>query len=456
MEIKFLKISFIVLALNAGMALNAQVTIGSAVDPVKGALLELKEQAADTNNITASKGLMYPRVKLSSRTDLFPMFEKAAGSGVANADYNTPAKKAAEDLAHVGLMVYNTGSSEVGEGLCVWTGTNWRKIDDSPSEKAAINGQLTVNDLALSPAFRANYSYGGNNPAYKGYMEVLYTEGNGGSYAGGEVLTGTIPGTSNAVLKAQLMSGKLGVGGGKLIYEVTSDPAVSIRLSAQQNVKFSAINPQTIDLQFSGTQRPNVTVGLDATTSANVHTLLHTAAKDNLISKNRTDSDLSGEPLMTIPADKGHLLNWDKKPVVPERGSYAASIRLYGQRKDDAAGYPTEIIANGAYYVYLVKVKRNASGNWTEGAVVDAAEINPVFPTKNSTATYTVTLGGSFEAGDEMGVVMAKYNMSPNWEIFAWVANRMTSGSGSGVVPERYFSKSQAQPVRTSLIWWKL
>jgi hypothetical protein len=83
---------------------KAQVTIGSLVKPNPNALLDLKENPADS---TSTKGLILPRVKLQSTDDPFPL------------------------QAHVkGMFVYNTepngsGATAVTEGIYYNNGAKW-------------------------------------------------------------------------------------------------------------------------------------------------------------------------------------------------------------------------------------------------------------------------------------------------------------------------------------------
>jgi hypothetical protein len=172
--------------------------------------------------------------------------------------------------------------------------------------------------------------------------------------------------------------------------------------------------------------------------------LLHIANNDNVINKSKSNNTMTGTVFTTLTPSDGMLLNWDRRAIMTENGNFAASVRLYGHRY---SGSDTRV---GAYYVYLVKVARDGNGNWTSGTVVDAAEINIVF-IANSTGTSNVVLGGVFEAGDEMGIVMFKYDSAPEWELYAWGGdNRMISDSKVNM------DQAYAQPVRTSFIWWKL
>ncbi|NDV95415.1 hypothetical protein D0T84_10880 [Dysgonomonas sp. 521] len=98
--------------------LKAQVTIGSAIEPNKGALLDLKEKNPvdpDADNSTASKGLGLPRVNLTTLTAISDISE-AVG----------------EEIEHTGLMVYNVNDatlSNILPGIYIWDGTRWIKSD---------------------------------------------------------------------------------------------------------------------------------------------------------------------------------------------------------------------------------------------------------------------------------------------------------------------------------------
>ncbi|WP_165043457.1 FISUMP domain-containing protein [Dysgonomonas sp. ZJ709] len=141
------KLIFIsLLALTSG--LYAQVTIGSNIPPASGALLELKDKNAESGNLaTSTKGLLMPRVSLTSLTNLYPML---TGS---ESDYAT------QKIAHVGLMVYNTNvCAPTPTGMNVWDGSKWQllgnellsanvkiyKDQDGNSFKAATFGSAGV------------------------------------------------------------------------------------------------------------------------------------------------------------------------------------------------------------------------------------------------------------------------------------------------------------------------
>ena len=90
----------IVAALFFALPVSAQVTIGSEQAPEKNALLDLRENTADS---LSSKGLLLPRVKLASTTATTPL------------------------SAHVkGMFVYNTATTnDVTPGIYYNDGSKW-------------------------------------------------------------------------------------------------------------------------------------------------------------------------------------------------------------------------------------------------------------------------------------------------------------------------------------------
>ncbi|MFV0538624.1 MAG: FISUMP domain-containing protein [Dysgonomonas sp.] len=117
--------------------IKSQVTIGSGIDPSKGALLDLKQESSVGGNVNAYKGLLLPRVNLTDWRNLFPMFS-------SDADYinNLGGKKDNYDITHVGLTVYNTNSclnavTADGTGVYVWNGQRWELLSDETSSLAS-------------------------------------------------------------------------------------------------------------------------------------------------------------------------------------------------------------------------------------------------------------------------------------------------------------------------------
>jgi uncharacterized protein (TIGR02145 family) len=141
------KFSIIILltALSVSFGVRAQITIGSGLDPVEGSLLDLKEKTPNNpavDNTTATKGMQLPRVVLSKRDNLYPMFTDDGSGGYIGAT------KSDEDLAHTGLTVFNLTEDEP-EGLCpgvhVWSGSAWIRLDADVAE--AKKPDITVTDV---------------------------------------------------------------------------------------------------------------------------------------------------------------------------------------------------------------------------------------------------------------------------------------------------------------------
>lgn len=119
-------------------SLTAQVTIGADLEPNDGSLLQLKEKEPEVaRDYNSSKGFNLPRVRLSVKTSLYPMFLKKPDPNDPNDpdDPNDPAlgpnaqyESDSTNLKahHTGMMVYNlTTTGKFNEGIYVWDGTQW-------------------------------------------------------------------------------------------------------------------------------------------------------------------------------------------------------------------------------------------------------------------------------------------------------------------------------------------
>lgn len=118
------KITIVLVLFTFSYSLNAQVTVGSAIEPEKAAILDLKDKKNEVNPDeleTADKGgFLLPRVKLNDITkfDVFSTVNETDG------DISTQKKR------HTGLMVYNLNEQpdkNLEEGIYVWNGEKWEK-----------------------------------------------------------------------------------------------------------------------------------------------------------------------------------------------------------------------------------------------------------------------------------------------------------------------------------------
>ena len=103
---------------------QAQVTIGIDHINERGAILDLKSQAASTANETsASGGLLLPRVVLVDETTLEPFVS------TSDAQWTDATQKSALMREHTGLEVYHVGRvNGLKPGAYVWNGTRWEQL----------------------------------------------------------------------------------------------------------------------------------------------------------------------------------------------------------------------------------------------------------------------------------------------------------------------------------------
>lgn len=103
----------------AAIQVQAQVTVGSEVAPVQGALLDLKNYEDGTTQNggrSATKGLLLPRVELSNLNKLIISGEEILDTSGEGNQYK----------AHIGLVVFNvSNTAPFVPGLYVWDGTQW-------------------------------------------------------------------------------------------------------------------------------------------------------------------------------------------------------------------------------------------------------------------------------------------------------------------------------------------
>ncbi|MCC8145322.1 MAG: hypothetical protein LIO93_02530, partial [Bacteroidales bacterium] len=244
--------------------LKAQVTIGMGEAPVSGALLQLKtiEDLISEGNANASKGMALPRVILTVRDQLYPMFltdPTNPSSGEAE-EYNSPEKKASLNASHRGLMVYNMGGDEaLSEGLYFWDGEEWSLLVSSSSDP--IIDSLVCNRIK---AERENLTQG---VEFSTYVYIPYTGGNGAFYPQGPVIDASTGEGLVQGLQAQLQEGTLPYGHGELVYRVWGIPTSSSPNVARFEISFPAEGNENINCSFELGKNNN---GLATTESVTV------------------------------------------------------------------------------------------------------------------------------------------------------------------------------------------
>jgi len=198
----------------------SQVTIGSGIAPAKGALLDLKQNDQKNNS---TKGVLFPRVLLSSEHELYPMFGE---NGTETQEYSSNKNKLKEE--HKGLIVYNLSEeNDFNEGLYIWDGTLWKSFVQRVVLPPAID-ELLCDQAKLSPA---KFDLESN---YEGMLTIPYIGGNGMNYASHTQITDG--------LTFELISGSLNVGQGLLYYKVTGIPNAKI---IELNTNFAKNNCTT-------------------------------------------------------------------------------------------------------------------------------------------------------------------------------------------------------------------
>lgn len=136
------------------VSLCAQVTIGSGNPPAKGALLDLKDKEAGSNNITSETGgLLLPRVGLVSRTTLQPFIDN---------DQSFINNSGRVKDVHTGLVVYNLTNDfdkELCPGIYSWNGNLWERLSKPCSFFEFLCSTITTTQYmenSHTPFTRAN------------------------------------------------------------------------------------------------------------------------------------------------------------------------------------------------------------------------------------------------------------------------------------------------------------
>jgi len=159
-----------------------QVTIGSA---------DAVEPTAMLNIIATDKGVLFPRIPLTSITDATTVPNPATG-----------------------LLVFSTGTGGLEySGYVFWDGYEWKSLTSGSLAPGTI-GSITCNGISLTPSV-----YHAGEP-FEGTMIVPYTGSNGGTYP--DQTLGPVNG-----LTATLVAGNFNAGAGNLAYAITGTPTVT-------------------------------------------------------------------------------------------------------------------------------------------------------------------------------------------------------------------------------------
>jgi hypothetical protein len=164
---------------------SVSVGISGFVDPT-----------AALNVVSTNKGVLLPRVALTSHTD--------------NVTIPNPT---------TGLLVYNTGTntSFTTVGYMFWDGSQWKLFANASSESA--RAILNCAGAQMSPAQQVT---GGTAIIAGTMLQIPYTGGNGGSFNGTTLVSNGNPGVT-----ATIVGGMLSVGNGVLNFSLSGTPTLA-------------------------------------------------------------------------------------------------------------------------------------------------------------------------------------------------------------------------------------
>lgn len=159
--VSFKILILLVAILSINMTLPAQVTIGTNEEPLSGALLQLK----DKNNVpdstfNARKGLALPRVTLSEKKELYPMFLADPDNPASGPNSGYATNKLALDKTHTGLIVYNLvedDDRELCAGLNQWDGEQWNCFEHKMGN--AIGHIVSCDDFKIFGHYKSPDAY---------------------------------------------------------------------------------------------------------------------------------------------------------------------------------------------------------------------------------------------------------------------------------------------------------
>ena len=120
--------------------LSGQVTIGSGIEPVQGALLDLKQEQKNDGTKNSAKGMMLPRVKLTDRN-------KLTGGPAGSPAIKGVANTGDDVLTHIGLTVYNVyedACNGTPKGVFVWNGAQWQPLSGGNGGSGSLGAGVDI------------------------------------------------------------------------------------------------------------------------------------------------------------------------------------------------------------------------------------------------------------------------------------------------------------------------
>jgi len=383
---------------------QSQVVIGSNITPLRGTLLDLEESQNSDGNDNSTKGMMLPRVFLTSLDSLMPI--------LTGSESNYDALKP----AYTGLIVYNVNPA-FPKGLYTWDGMQWNMaITSASSSSLSIKARNGLTALGVDTV-------------------VL----------GGDLEKNTIINLGDSNLIFNRGQGKIGIGTDSLQAIMHIANPDSIDPLILQNVKFVTDASNVLD-----TRDTTYYYDLKISEKGVVRKIQQsTASLNQSFGYDLTDSTLilpGSDALYGAYGGGGSTLSWTPSAggsdspyiTLPEDGAYVFSFNLYGNY---ALGSGT-LTGSDVNSFYISAFKNNDGSNITTTPPVDIAEIvvmhTPLTYTNWTALSYSINLTVMGKAGDQILFKISSFSQRTG---FTWtLAPNITNSTGG----------------KTSMVYWRL
>lgn len=418
MEVKKLvKITLLCLSVSV-LPINAQVTIGLDEKPANGALLQMKEMGGVTNEVeNSTKGMMFPRVKLTVKDKLYPMLANADGTTPAD-NYNTPAKVEAMDKLHVGLTVYNTNSSvPFKKGLYTWNGTEWKDYGGDIQAQNGISNNALNQSIELGGALTKSttITQGANSLTFDAGTSAFAVSTANNSFVvkdEGVAIGGATK--SNAILKL----------------DATDKGLVLPRVELANGTDYTTVPVAAADkgLVVYHTGNTNLDEGIYSWNGIAWNQLIAQLPPD----KEPNIRELKSESTLPAVAGSESMSSMVLLPfediIVQEPGSYVFMVRVAGK------GAGSTYVGNDIpVFLYIKKTDTNGVlSDWIDGQTCYC----PYLRTNGSTGGVATLVVPKCLPGESIHIYGARYNTNTS--------------------PITLYSGKAPKSSRTSVIYWKI
>jgi len=387
------------LLLLAGFALSAraQVTIGSQLPPLKGAILDLKEWDAPDGSQSSTGGLMMARVYLNYIDSLSPIL---TGADAANPSLMPQ---------YTGLIVYNVNPTlPLTKGLYSWNGTQWVPMNTSAQGGSGVHAD---NGLSLS-------------------LDTIQL--------GGDLIKNTTIDLQNNHLTFNAAGqGKVGVS--------VAQPAAFLDINSQTGVDPLILNNTALTSAANAIDGAGATYNqLQVSDSGVVREVVATPVNPNAAYVYNLNAGSTGITVADGDSlgNNGSPLTWtlggaNATITLPSTGTFIFAFRFYGSIGIWTSAPYTH---NKSASFYLSAFK-NSSLFYAEELIVHVrlfADCNPNLTYAYDAVTYSATVSVSGNAGDAITFKLGR-----------------KADSTSYPMPWKLESTTGTQANTTSMVFWK-